>query len=48
MKNWIDNYWNDKYGCTRNQCRRIIQNAPYREHLDGLRDEYNERKERMQ
>ena len=42
--NWIDNYWINKYGCTRNQYRRIVQNAPYVSQLDGSVEEWNNRK----
>ena len=46
--NWKDNYWQERYGCTRNQYRRIIQGAPYNEALDGPWGEYKARMEAIE
>ena len=39
-----DNYYMRRYGCTRNQFRRIKNNVAYKEHLDGDVEEWKERR----
>ena len=39
-----DNYYMRRYGCTRIQFRRVINKSPYREDLDGSKEDYEERK----
>tara|TARA_B100000287_G_scaffold376708_1_gene378021 strand:- start:14 stop:163 length:150 start_codon:yes stop_codon:yes gene_type:complete len=40
----IDNYYMRRYGCTRNQYRRIKHGVVYKEALDGTEEEYEHRK----
>jgi hypothetical protein len=40
----MDNKYKKRYNCTRNQYRRIKQDAKYNASLDGSFKEYNERK----
>jgi|TARA_R100000482_G_C5132465_1_gene153064 hypothetical protein len=39
-----DNYYMRRYGCTRNQYRRIMLGTRYQEAFDGPQEEYEERK----
>lgn len=39
-----DNYYMRRYGCTRNQYRRIMNNTRYNEGFDGPIEEYEARK----
>ena len=39
-----DNYYMRRYGCTRNQYRRIMNKTRYQEGFDGSLDEYEKRK----
>jgi len=43
-KCWTDNYYQRRFGCTRNQYRRIINDVKYDEALDGPKSEYEKRK----
>ena len=43
MKN-RDNYYMRRYGCTRNQYRRIMNGTRYQEGFDGPLDEYEQRR----
>jgi len=46
-KYWTDNYYQRRFGCTRNQYRRIINDVKYDEALDGPKSEYEERKKNI-
>jgi hypothetical protein len=39
-----DNYYMRRYGCTRNQYRRIINGTRYQEGFDGPLADYEERR----
>ena len=41
--NGIHNYWMERFGCTRNQARRIIHDVRHNTDLDGPWGEYQER-----
>jgi len=40
----IEKYYQRRFGCTRNQYRRIVKGAVYKPHLDGTEEEYETRK----
>lgn len=46
-KNWTDNYYQRRFGCTRNQYRRVVNDVKYNEALDGPQSEYEERKKNI-
>ena len=43
----IPNYWREKFGCTRNQARRIMQGVRHSEILDGPWPEYKDTVKRL-
>ena len=46
-KYWTDNYYQRRFGCTRNQYRRVINDVKYDEALDGPKSEYEKRKKNI-
>tara|TARA_B100001175_G_C19502648_1_gene639028 strand:+ start:1744 stop:1899 length:156 start_codon:yes stop_codon:yes gene_type:complete len=43
----VDNYYMRRYGCTRNQFRRIENKVAYQEHLDGEIEEWKQRRNKI-